>query len=95
MDSILDGLRNHEFNGYPIVDGDNRLRGLISRHYLTVLLKKRCWTTASIRLRELSTERQSNQHDHEIGGVTVWTTPGAHEEVVTGSSGSNSDEKLT
>jgi len=33
----------NEYNGYPIVNEERRLIGLISRHFLIVLLKKQCW----------------------------------------------------
>jgi predicted transcriptional regulator len=42
--SIYGGLSTLQVNGYPIVDVNDRLIGLISRDALIVLIKKQCWT---------------------------------------------------
>lgn len=40
---VFDTIVSNDFNGYPVVNEDNRLIGLISKHFLVVLLNKRCW----------------------------------------------------
>lgn len=40
---VYEAIISNDFNGYPIVNEDKRLMGLISKHFLTVLLNKQCW----------------------------------------------------
>ncbi len=44
MQQIVNGLTNFDFHGFPIVNVKNQLIGLVTRHNLTVLMKKECWT---------------------------------------------------
>jgi chloride channel 7 len=79
---IYEALTKAEVNSYPVVGATGRLLGLITRHNLTILLRKRCWITmeepaAELRLRE---GRASNQEESDEG--TTESRPGSEEKIV-------------
>lgn len=43
VESIQTGLATTTVNGFPIVNSNEKLIGLISRNFLITLIKKRCW----------------------------------------------------
>ena len=47
VQQVFETIMSNDYNGYPIVNDDRRLIGLISRHFLIVLLKKKCWRDRS------------------------------------------------
>ena len=40
---IYELLKDEHLNGYPVVDSDNKLVGLISRNYLSTIILKKAW----------------------------------------------------
>lgn len=48
-------------HGFPIVDDDNKLIGLITREVLMVLLKKECWMEKDLRTQLTLAEIQGKQ----------------------------------
>ena len=41
-------LKETNHNGFPIVDDRKKILGIINRHYLFVLLEKKCWVIDEI-----------------------------------------------
>ncbi len=60
VSQVFETIISNDFNGFPIVNEDKRLIGLISRHFLTILLTKQCWKDrSSITPRTLPKSRTS------------------------------------
>lgn len=63
--SIYGGLQKSEFNGFPIVDENEKLVGLIGRNFLWVLIKNKCWKRNDITRESIDQGvRQINKMKH-------------------------------
>ena len=40
---VYEMLKDEDNNGFPILDSSNRLIGLISRNFLSIIIMKRAW----------------------------------------------------
>ena len=62
VSEVNNALKDTSYNGFPVVSRQKKLMGIISRDYLMVLLKNKCWTS-DFRNKELNdTLHPSNRH---------------------------------